>query len=94
MGDEVSKRTVKAFEAGLKTIARRLDDSLETEKEKNDFLTGVPAIVQAIRDGKIECRVYRKDKFHAKAQRHACKKWRLWDLPHWWIVQFYTPRSN
>ncbi len=67
MGDEVSKRTAKAFETGLKTISRRLDDSLETEKEKNDFLTGVPAIVQAIRDGKIECRVYRKDKFHAKA---------------------------
>ena len=44
-----------------------LDASLEAEKEKNDFLNGVPAIVDAIRSGKIECRVYRKDKFHAKA---------------------------
>ena len=41
--------------------------SLELEKEKNDFLTGVPAIVEALKTGKIECRVYRKDKFHAKA---------------------------
>ena len=38
----------------------------KTEKEKNDFLTGVPAIVEAIRSGKIRCKVYKKDKFHAK----------------------------
>lgn len=67
MGDEVSKRTNRAFEKGLENILERLDESLETEKEKDDFLKGVPAVVQAIRDKKIECRVYRKDKFHAKA---------------------------
>ncbi len=33
----------------------------------NPFLDGVPAIVEALRSGKIECRVYDKDKFHAKA---------------------------
>ena len=67
MGDEVSMRTKRAFAEGLKNIARRLDASLESEKAKDDFLAGVPAIVAAIRAGKIECRVYRKDKFHAKA---------------------------
>jgi len=67
MGDEVSMRTKRAFAEGLKKIAQRLDCSLETEKGKDDFLAGVPAIVAAIRAGKIECRVYRKDKFHAKA---------------------------
>ncbi|WP_416193411.1 phospholipase D-like domain-containing protein [Nitrobacter sp. TKz-YC01] len=67
MGDEVSKRTRKAFESGLRTIADRLDQSIEQEKEKNHFLAGVPAIVDAIRSRKIECRVYRNDKFHAKA---------------------------
>jgi HKD family nuclease len=67
MGDEVSKRTKKAFEQGLQEITARLDDSIEKEKEKNDFLTGVSAIVEAIRSGKIKCRVYKKDKFHAKA---------------------------
>ena len=67
MGDEVSKRTKKAFADGLSRINSILDSSIESAKEKNDFLTGVPAIVEAIKSGKIECRVYRKDKFHAKA---------------------------
>jgi len=67
MGDEVSLRTRNAFEAGLTQITQRLDGSLEAEKQSNDFLAGVPAIVEAIRSGKIECRVYRKEKFHAKA---------------------------
>jgi len=67
MGDEVSKRTRAAFENGLQKIRDRLDESIENEKQKNDFLTGVPAIVEAIRSGKIQCKVYRKEKFHAKA---------------------------
>ncbi len=67
MGGEVSRRTKRAFVEGLEQINRHLDDSLEAEKEKNDFLAGVPAIVEAIRSGKINCRVYRRDKFHAKA---------------------------
>jgi len=66
MGDEVSKRTRQAFEEGLSTVKGRLDDSLEEEKKENDFLTGVPAIVEAIRSKQIECKMYRKKKFHAK----------------------------
>lgn len=67
MGDEVSLRTKAAFTQGLQKINGKLDDSLEHEKRQNDFLSGVPAIVEAIRGGKIQCRIYRKDKFHAKA---------------------------
>jgi len=67
MGDEVSRRTRKAFDEGLARVAGKLDDSIEAEKKKNDFLDGVAAIVAAIRSRKIQCRVYRKDKFHAKA---------------------------
>jgi superfamily II DNA or RNA helicase len=67
MGDECSMRTRSAFERGLAKITAALDASIEQAKEKNDFLTGVPAIVDAIRAGKILCRVYRKEKFHAKA---------------------------
>jgi len=67
MGDEVSRRTKNSFAAGLTQVKQRLDLSLESEKEKNGFLPGVPWIVEAIRSGKITCRVYRKDKFHAKA---------------------------
>ncbi len=66
MGDEVSMRTKNAFASGLRQIQARLDRSIEAEKEKNDFLAGVPTVVEAIRSGKIRCRVYRKDKFHAK----------------------------
>src|SRR6266567_3257085 len=67
MGDEVTLRTKAAFVRGLANVRDRLDDSLEAEKLKNDFLAGVPSIVEAIRSGKIACRVYRKAKFHAKA---------------------------
>jgi len=67
MGDEVSRRTRHAFEEGLRKIVDALDSSIEEEKKKNDFLDGVPAVVEAIRAGKIVCRVYRRDKFHAKA---------------------------
>jgi superfamily II DNA or RNA helicase len=67
MGDEVSFRTKRAFADGLKAIAGKLESSIEGEKILNDFLTGVPAIVEGIRKGQIQCRVYRKDKFHAKA---------------------------
>ncbi len=67
MGDEVSLRTKRAFADSLRKIDGRLNSSLESEKSQNDFLHGVSAIVEAIRSGKIQCRVFRKDKFHAKA---------------------------
>ncbi len=68
MGDQVTARTRQALlEALSANIKGKLDSSIESEKEKNDFLAGVPAIVQAMRDKKIECRAYTKRKFHAKA---------------------------
>ncbi len=67
MGDEVSLRTKKAFQAGMAHILGRLDDSLEKAKDEDDFLTGVPGIVHAIQSGQIQARVYNKRKFHAKA---------------------------
>src|ERR1700704_3132617 len=45
MGDEVSQRTRQALLDGLRArITKTLDDSAEDEKEKNDFLSGAPAI--------------------------------------------------
>lgn len=67
MGDEVSRRTRAAIEQALTRITSRLDANLEAEKQANDFLAGVPAIAEAIQAGKIQCRVFRKEKFHAKA---------------------------
>ena len=67
MGDEVSLQTHKAFKQALSQRVGRLDDSLEHEKGPNPFLEGVEAVVEAIAEGRIECRVYRRNKFHAKA---------------------------
>ncbi len=67
MGDEVAARTKKAIVLALRQRLDRLDSSIEREKEKDDFLEGLPTIVAAIRDGRIVFRVYRKKKFHAKA---------------------------
>lgn len=44
-----------------------LDSSIESDKPSNPFLQGVPAILEALRARQIECRVYDRDKFHAKA---------------------------
>src|SRR6266516_7085705 len=41
MGDEVSLRTKRAFDQGLAKVETVLDESLEAEKQKNDFLAGV-----------------------------------------------------
>ncbi len=67
MGDQVSLRTKRAFAQAIHDRAERLDVSLEEEKVANPFLAGADAVVEALQSGKIECRVFRKDKFHAKA---------------------------
>jgi len=68
MGADTTHRTRKAL---LEAVCRRalavLDGSLEADKEANPFLQGVPAILAALHARQIECRVYDKDKFHAKA---------------------------
>ncbi len=68
MGDEISHRSRKALLLAVTQRATdRLDDSIEDDKERDPFLTGVDAIVSALASGQIEVRVYNKDKFHAKA---------------------------
>jgi SNF2 family DNA or RNA helicase len=68
MGAETTQRTRQAFlEALRNTVTSQLDLSIERAKDKNDFLDGVPAITDALRNKQIECRVYTKKKFHAKA---------------------------
>ena len=68
MGAEITQRTRKAILEAVRADAlSKLDGSLEDEKEPNPFLHGVSAIIAALRSGQISCRVYDKDKFHAKA---------------------------
>jgi superfamily II DNA/RNA helicase len=68
MGDQAAARTKQAILEGLRQhVCQKLDASLEGEKESNDLLAGTAAIVRAMHQGKIQCRVYAKRKFHAKA---------------------------
>ena len=67
MGDEVSRRTRQALLEGIENIKSTLDYSIENEKLDNDFLEGVPAIIDGIGSEQIKCRIYNNKKFHAKA---------------------------
>lgn len=61
IGGETSRTTADA-------IAAALDTSIKVERQTGDaFLTGVEGVVEGIRSGKIEIRVYKPKKFHAKA---------------------------
>lgn len=61
IGGETSRITADAISAAL-------DESVTVERTQEDpFLTGIEAVVDAIRSGKIEIRTYRPRKFHAKA---------------------------
>jgi len=68
LGAEMTNRTHQALLEAVRTRAvEKLDASIEADKVGNPFLHGVPAILEALRSRQIECRVYNKDKFHAKA---------------------------
>lgn len=68
MGAETTHRTRKALLEAVRSHAiQTLDQGIEADKETNPFLQGVPAILDALRSRQIECRIYDKDKFHAKA---------------------------
>ena len=68
MGAETTHRTRRALlEAVRSRAVEILDRSIEADKQTNPFLRGVPAILEALRSRQIECRVYDRDKFHAKA---------------------------
>ncbi len=62
MGAEVSEKTAEV----LSTALDKLDESLEVEKRDNLLLSGIDAVIQAMRSQKLRCRVYDKKKFHAK----------------------------
>ena len=61
IGGETSRASADA-------IAAALDTSILNERRAGDpFLTGAEAVVDGIRSGKVEIRVYTPKKFHAKA---------------------------
>ena len=67
IGAETTHRTRNALLASVRTqAAEALDRSIESDKQDNPFLHGVPAVLEGLRSGQIECRIYDKGKFHAK----------------------------
>ena len=67
MGAETTQSTRRALLNAVRTRAIEvLDKSIESDKQDNPFLHGVPAVLEGLRSGQIECRVYDKGKFHAK----------------------------
>lgn len=66
LGNEVTKRTKDVIDKVIEAILSRFNNSIDDEHERNEFLVGVPAILDAMKSGKIECRVFNKNKFHAK----------------------------
>lgn len=68
MGDSVTRTTKKAMLQAVKARATsHLDESIEDVKRTDPFLDGADGVVAALREGRIVCRVYNRDKFHAKA---------------------------
>ena len=68
MGTETTHRTRRALLNAVRARAiEALNKSIESDKQDNPFLHGVPAVLEGLRSGQIECRVYDKGKFHAKA---------------------------
>jgi len=68
MGAAVMPATRNVLLSAVRERAEEtLDSSIEAVKEENPLLRGVPAIAKAMKSGQIECRVYDKNKFHAKS---------------------------
>ena len=67
LGSEMTKRTQTVISNAVDAILANMKGSIDAEQEKNEFLLGVPAILEALKTGMIECRVFDKSKFHAKA---------------------------
>ncbi len=64
IGAETSRQTVVA----LKAAAQNINESVRDERRREPFMDALDGIVEALRDGRIQVRVYRSNrKFHAKA---------------------------
>jgi len=68
MGDETMPRTKRLLLKAIKDRNEKaINQDLEVTKEDNPFLNGIEAIISGLASGQIECRVFAKTKFHAKA---------------------------
>jgi len=63
MGNETTKTTQKVI---VEALLDKSDESIENEKERDDALTGLPAVRDAIMNSQISLKTFSKAKFHAK----------------------------
>jgi superfamily II DNA or RNA helicase len=64
MGDETTRRTKREI---VQAMLQASNDSIEREKERDDALTGLAAVREAIAKKQIMLKTYSKAKFHAKS---------------------------
>jgi len=64
MGDETTRRTKQEL---IQALLQANDENIETEKERDDTLTGIAAVREAVTRRQIQVRVYSQSRFHAKA---------------------------
>jgi hypothetical protein len=64
----------------------KVELSLEDDKDASPFLAGVPAIVEALKSGQIECRVYDRENFHAKTYHFGGDANRQSINDVWWLM--------
>lgn len=62
IGSETSRATIETIRQAQEFLAK----SAEAEAIEDPFLTGLEAVIAAIRSGQIEIRVFKQKKFHAK----------------------------
>ncbi len=71
MGDETSRRTRQVL---LEALTKLTDESLESHKERDDTLTGLEAIREALQQKRIQVKIYDRAKFHAKCYLMRTRK--------------------
>jgi superfamily II DNA or RNA helicase len=77
MGDETTRRTRQVL---LESLTRQTDESLEQVKERDDTLTGLDAVKQALQTKQIQVRVYTRAKFHAKTYLMETKETQAFNI--------------
>lgn len=63
LGNEMTKRTKDVIDKVVKTMLTHFNDSIDVEHERNEFLVGVPAILDAMRQKKSACPRQKNIKF-------------------------------
>jgi superfamily II DNA/RNA helicase len=63
MGNETTRTTQKVI---VQALIEKSEESIETAKEHDDALTGLPAVRDAITNNQISLKTFSKAKFHAK----------------------------